>query len=64
MTKPSGPLVVHHATGVAARDSGAPVTVIKSAPAQYDTSTVSTEQHFATSADGTEIPYFVIRDEM
>ncbi len=44
-------------------DSGAPVTVIKSAPAQYDTSTVSTEQHFATSADGTEIPYFVIRDE-
>ncbi|MFZ2240915.1 MAG: prolyl oligopeptidase family serine peptidase [Gordonia amarae] len=42
-------------------DSGAPAAVIKSAPALYDASSVLTEQHFATSDDGTAIPYFVIR---
>lgn len=34
--------------------------VIKSAPAMFDADGLSVEQHFATSADGTAIPYFQI----
>jgi len=34
---------------------------IKSLPAQFDASKDVTEQHFATSADGTRIPYFLVR---
>jgi prolyl oligopeptidase len=34
---------------------------IKSLPARFDASNLATEQFFATSADGTRIPYFVTR---
>jgi prolyl oligopeptidase len=33
---------------------------LKSMPALFDSSALVTEQHFATSADGTRIPYFVV----
>ncbi|MGZ1489389.1 prolyl oligopeptidase family serine peptidase [Brevibacterium sediminis] len=36
------------------------IEVIKSAPAMFDAEGLSVEQHFATSADGTKIPYFQI----
>ena len=39
---------------------GAPVA-IKSLPARFDASNLMTEQFFATSQDGTQIPYFVTR---
>ena len=42
-------------------DSSAPV-VIKSAPALFPSEGFSVEQHFATSEDGTKIPYFQIAD--
>ncbi|MGF1507971.1 MAG: prolyl oligopeptidase family protein [Myxococcota bacterium] len=35
-------------------------TKIQSLPAFYDASTVRVEQHFAESADGTKVPYFVM----
>jgi prolyl oligopeptidase len=38
-----------------------PLDPIKSAPAFFDGESVSVAQHFATSADGTAIPYFVVR---
>ncbi|MER7622135.1 prolyl oligopeptidase family serine peptidase [Streptomyces sp. NPDC126503] len=34
--------------------------VLKQAPARFDTSGLSVRQHFARSADGTRVPYFVI----
>jgi len=34
---------------------------IKSLPARFDASNLATEQYFATSKDGTQIPYFVTR---
>ena len=34
--------------------------VLKSLPAFFDTGGLHTEQHFATSADGTKIPYFIV----
>ncbi|WP_156746329.1 prolyl oligopeptidase family protein, partial [Mycobacterium sp. 1423905.2] len=37
------------------------LTLIKSAPAFFDPETVSVAQHFVASADGTAIPYFVVR---
>jgi prolyl oligopeptidase len=39
---------------------GKPVA-IKALPARFDASNLKTEQFFATSADGTRIPYFVTR---
>jgi prolyl oligopeptidase len=36
---------------------------IKSLPARFDASNLKTEQFFATSKDGTQIPYFVTRDK-
>jgi len=39
---------------------GTPVA-IKSLPARFDASNLMTEQFFATSQDGTQIPYFVTR---
>jgi prolyl oligopeptidase len=39
---------------------GKPVA-IKSLPARFDASKLATEQFFATSKDGTQIPYFVTR---
>lgn len=47
--------------GTLGRDSGEPnAEVVKSAPAMFDAEGLSVEQHFATSADGTKIPYFQI----
>jgi prolyl oligopeptidase len=40
--------------------SGA-VTKVKALPARFDASKDVTEQHFAVSADGTRIPYFLVR---
>src|SRR5690606_16673783 len=35
--------------------------VVKAAPAKFDTSGLAYEQRFATSDDGTRVPYFVVR---
>ena len=44
------------------RGTGAdPLEQIKSAPAFFDAENLSIEQYFATSKDGTAIPYFVVR---
>lgn len=40
-------------------ESGA-VTTLKSLPAEFDTSGLEVEQFFATSKDGTKVPYFVV----
>jgi len=37
------------------------VSLVQSLPAQFDADDFSVEQHFATSADGTRIPYFLVR---
>jgi prolyl oligopeptidase len=34
---------------------------LKSLPPQFDASNLVVEQHFATSKDGTEVPYFMVR---
>ncbi|MFE3071431.1 prolyl oligopeptidase family protein [Streptomyces sp. NPDC059247] len=39
---------------------GAGSEVLKRAPERFDTSGLSVTQHFATSRDGTRVPYFVI----
>jgi prolyl oligopeptidase len=39
---------------------GAPMQVIKSSPAMFDADGIAVTQNFATSADGTPIPYFVV----
>lgn len=41
--------------------AGGALQVVKSAPEFFDASGIDVEQHFATSADGTAIPYFVVR---
>jgi len=41
-------------------DAG-PLEQIKSAPAFFDAETLDVRQYFATSKDGTSIPYFVVR---
>ncbi|MEU6646794.1 prolyl oligopeptidase family serine peptidase [Saccharomonospora sp. NPDC046836] len=40
---------------------GGRLETLKQAPAFFDSAGLSAEQHFATSADGTRIPYFVVR---
>ena len=42
---------------------GGDVEVLKRAPAFYDAGGLSTQQYFATSDDGTRIPYFVVGQE-
>ena len=37
------------------------VTEVSSLPAQFDAENLVVEQHWATSADGTQIPYFLVR---
>ena len=41
--------------------SGSTNLPLKANPAKYDSEGLTVDQHFATSADGTKIPYFVIR---
>jgi prolyl oligopeptidase len=41
-------------------DVGGALTAIKQAPAFFDASGMTVEQHFATSDDGTRVPYFVV----
>ena len=40
---------------------GAPPQVLKTMPAFFDASKDVIEQHFATSKDGTKVPYFMVR---
>ena len=40
---------------------GEPVEALKQAPSFFDASALSVSQHFATSDDGTSVPYFVVR---
>jgi prolyl oligopeptidase len=40
--------------------AGEPVHVIKSSPAMFDADDIVVTQNFATSADGTSIPYFAV----
>jgi prolyl oligopeptidase len=39
---------------------GADSEILKQAPARFDTAGLAVEQYFASSADGTRVPYFVI----
>lgn len=39
-----------------------PPTLLRQAPARFDATGIEIEQHFATSADGTRVPYFVVGD--
>ncbi|WP_229405184.1 prolyl oligopeptidase family protein [Micromonospora sp. NBRC 110038] len=41
---------------------GGPVETLKRAPAFFDASRLTERQHFATSADGTRVPYFLVGD--
>lgn len=43
--------------------AGSPLQQIKAAPAFFDADNATVTQHFATSTDGTAIPYFVVRPE-
>jgi prolyl oligopeptidase len=40
---------------------GAPPAKVQNLPAKFDASTYEVEQHFATSKDGTRVPYFLVR---
>ena len=40
---------------------GEPPRVLKTMPEFFDASTHEVEQHFATSADGTRVPYFIVK---
>lgn len=40
--------------------AGGPLVEVKSAPAFYDADGIRVEQFFATSKDGTKVPYFVV----
>nr|WP_040511133.1 prolyl oligopeptidase family serine peptidase [Gordonia soli] len=42
-------------------DAGGDVDVIKQSPAFFDADDVTAEQRFATSDDGTQVPYFIVR---
>ncbi len=44
-------------------DEDGAVREVRSLPAQFDAEGLVTEQYFATSADGTRVPYFVVRPE-
>jgi prolyl oligopeptidase len=41
--------------------AGGPLEPIKSGPARFDATGLVTSQHFATSDDGTQVPYFLVR---
>ena len=42
--------------------AGGPLSEIKSAPSFFDAEGLTVVQHFATSEDGTDVPYFVVRN--
>jgi prolyl oligopeptidase len=42
-------------------DPGHPPAVVQALPAQFDASNMVVEQRFATSRDGTKVPYFLVR---
>jgi prolyl oligopeptidase len=42
-------------------EPGATPAVVQALPPQFDASNMVVEQHFATSKDGTKIPYFLVR---
>jgi len=42
-------------------NSDAPPQVVRGLPAMFDSGDLIAEQHFATSRDGTDIPYFLVR---
>jgi prolyl oligopeptidase len=46
---------------LALADIGQAPETLKSMPAFFDASGLATEQHFATSKDGTRVPYFIVR---
>ncbi|MQA27188.1 MAG: prolyl oligopeptidase family serine peptidase [Micromonosporaceae bacterium] len=46
--------------GALSADRGPEPETLKQAPAFFDASGLTARQHFATSADGTRIPYFVV----
>ena len=41
---------------------GGPADIIKSSPERFDASGLAVTQHFATSQDGTRVPYFQVAD--
>jgi prolyl oligopeptidase len=43
--------------------AGEPLRQVKAAPAFFDAENVGVTQHFATSSDGTAIPYFLVRPD-
>ncbi|RVW01630.1 prolyl oligopeptidase family serine peptidase [Rhodococcus spongiicola] len=43
--------------------AGGPLEALDSAPAFFDTTALAAAQYFAESADGTRVPYFVVRRE-
>ncbi|HWI88342.1 MAG TPA: prolyl oligopeptidase family serine peptidase [Sphingomicrobium sp.] len=44
-------------------DPSAPPAAIQALPPQFDASNLTVEQHFATSRDGTKIPYFLVHQK-
>ena len=44
------------------RWDGFVLTAVKKAPAQFDAAGLETRQHWVTSADGTQLPYFITGD--
>ncbi|MEU8777673.1 prolyl oligopeptidase family serine peptidase [Streptomyces sp. NPDC048606] len=51
------PSTLHRGTAGDARGDG---ETLKQAPALFDTAGLTVDRHFATSADGTRVPYFVV----
>jgi prolyl oligopeptidase len=44
----------------AAEDADSSIEVLKQAPVRFDATGLEVRQHFATSQDGTKVPYFVV----
>jgi prolyl oligopeptidase len=56
-------LVAPPPAGDGAAAAAAPNLPLKSKPAMFDAAGLVVEQHFATSKDGTKVPYFVMKRE-
>merc|ERR1719509_65811 len=57
----NGYLVPNALELASAEDGCAKTRLVRSQPAMFDASSLMVEQRFAVSADGTKVPYFVIR---